>query len=812
MTHQIGFKEKDCITDMAKIQEKLVLKESYPFLEHIEKIAQLKSVSGTPLQPDEIKKAKQVLSKMNLNSREKTIVYELKEYGVGRTYSTTYGCLCNMSKPLRRLTLNNKYKLLDMKSAQQNFLIQVCKKVNKEFGMNIPYNYIQEYIDNKQKILKNVSEFYGVDKPVAKELFQRLTFGGEFDSWRKECKLAQNHKESFVNSYSSQMLDIIQNHALHFGDDYILCLKIASEIKGKKDKALFRGAMGLFLQNLERKNMTVAIDWLRDNDYKVLTKINDAVLVDDCKEIDDKDIKHMEQFIKQNTGYASEFQIENTEVTKDDQEIWESIQKAWESQKGDEQTCWDAQFSENILEHFTNKIYKTDLGLMWYDDDSGLWSNDKNVHYNIGYRTQTIWGKDIDQCEKGKFCKAWDSIYKNLCCNSPVNDDFDSHNNDIGFLLFTNGVLDMNTHTILDFDPSYHFTKRINKPYDPDLVNDSDVKDVMDRIFKKAFTNHEKMDYFLQKIARGIAGCTMDREFTQCVGDTSCGKGKIADLLQNAFGACVGHFNTESLLTNKNKSADNERDWMWGRDIYNCRIGIGSECNMSGLANGKTAEFNSNLLKRWSGGVDKIRMRRLHENAILVLPKCNLFLFVNDLPSIDNCDDAYLKRCNIIEFDRCSSTTITVDNSTHFVADDNIDDYVKGKCIGDAMIKLICEYYQKPKMPKPDCVIQSITERTSANNKDLSWILNNYDIVDDDTIKSWETSYGTYDWNKVKDNYVEFNKCYNHYQRDGNSISTTAFGRMLTKSGYPIADKKIGSKKIKVRVGLKLSLDPDSNF
>jgi hypothetical protein len=119
------------------------------------------------------------------------------------------------------------------------------------------------------------------------------------------------------------------------------------------------------------------------------------------------------------------------------------------------------------------------------------------------------------------------------------------------------------------------------------------------------------------------------------------------------------------------------------------------------------------------------------------------------------------------------------------------------------------------KTPKPSFVLANIKEMVNTNNTGIDWVNNNYIVYKGDVMKEFvleKTDKGIYrfDWNKVGDNWVLFDTMYEWYKNDGNTDSTTKFGKMLTNNNILTGTKKINGRARQVRIGLKRPNENDS--
>ena len=366
---------------------------------------------------------------------------------------------------------------------------------------------------------------------------------------------------------------------------------------------------------------------------------------------------------------------------------------------------------------------------------------------------------------------------------------------------------------MLDFDPKYKFTKRIERDFNIDVDYSDGYNKIFERLYNKQFTDDEKKFYFIEKLARGIAGEYKDREFVLGIGETSCGKGKQTMLLQNSFGGYVADFNGEELLVKKNNNSDTARDLSFIADIFDSRISISNELEIKVEGKGRYAKINGlncNRIKKLTG-TDKFMVRKLYINPFEVINKSMPILLLNDIPEVDGADDAYIRRANYISYDRSSLTTITDDNENYFVADNTIDDFINDSYIIDSYVYLMCRKYAKScvnRLSRPENVVSVSKQMSGYNDSNDEYFRNNYKITDADIIQDWiledknEKGVWLLKWNSVGDNYIECSKIYKKYLDDGFSGSSVLFGKKLKKMGIIVGNRKINNKSVNVYVGI----------
>ena len=500
----------------------------------------------------------------------------------------------------------------------------------------------------------------------------------------------------------------------------------------------------------------------------------------------------------------------NTKKQKDEKSLYESLR-------------YDEVMADRLLETFEGKLFKTDMGFFIYDEVRGLWTLDDNLHMGIIQRySTTIFPRDDEKDPTYNMCfiSLYNKAYKLAHAKAPYSKSLDLHKNK-GYLLFNNGVLNMYTGKMVDKDPSFCFTRIINRDYD-DTLDRSDLKqEVMDKLFDNPFTDIEKREYFLEQLARGAAlGCA-DRMFMFLLGGSASGKGKTTQCLETALDEFVAQFNTSVLVGKKNVNMEDDRSWAWILDIYDRRIAIGNEFEMDhteqkdkyGNVRTKITCLNGAKLKTLSSNGDKVMCRNVYKAKQQVQNYAYPIIFANDAPDVYG-EMAIINRAIYLNTDRSSifDDNLNPDDPEYFKRDPTIDDYVLRTDVGDALVSILCDYYRRsvdngPKH-RPSCVMKEIEERLDTKNTGFDWVKNNYDVYKGDVKSDFVSQVkddGTflYDWNKVGDWYVVVDTMYEWYKSEGNIDSKTKFGTMLTKNKVLAGSKKIKGRTKTVRVGIR---------
>lgn len=774
---------------------------------------------------DEQTKLKKMYKFMSKKTHMNTIIYKKAPYNLGRYYpvSDKYNTCCfqNQYNVIRRLVMDGNYISFDLENAAPTIISQLCEKYNIECSA------INDYIVNRESIFYNIQRSYNVSRANAKHLMLILTFGGSFQTWLNELKLPKHHAIDCIKRYEDQIKNILTNDALEHFPKFAKALQVACEVKNKtKEMAKFRSALGLYLQEIESRIMMCIYDYLVTNTkMKPAALIHDEILVykDDNVDID-KVISELKACIKAHTCFEMQLKCQATSGTDEDCRWLESHQPFIDDideRRSDQVHC------DLILEQFQDQIFKTPLGLMIYDEEDGRWTLDKHrgkgLHLKIIERNYSKIFINVSSKDESKsFMSLYEPAYKLVSQKAPVLIEFDVSKSK-GYLLFDNGVLDLKNFELLKKHPSYNFIHKIHRDYDVSEDYSELKSEVVKRLFDNPFTNIEKRDYVLEQLARGMAGEICDRQFMFLIGDTACGKGKLTSLLKRAFEEFQFEFDGENLKAKKYKSdMENERKWTWAVELWHRRFAISNECDIGveatknnfGEHKMRIEKLSATILKKFcSGGNETLPMRELYQNATNVKIQAYMLCLSNDTPEVEGVDRAYTDRANYVQCDRTSSDSIMEPNDAYFLRDDSIDNFVNQVNVADAFISILCDYYRKSiingRTPKPEFVKSEVAERTGANRGGFEWIEANYEIYKSkDILKDFNgvmTKEGIYrfDWKKVGDWYVVIENVHDWFIKDGNLLTATEFGKLLTKHHIYPAQRKINGRTKRVRVGMR---------
>lgn len=171
--------------------------------------------------------------------------------------------LCMMPRWIRDTLTSEEYTDVDMKAAGQSILRHIYKSTNATTPC--PYD---DYIKNREKILKIISFSFGVQRDLAKDLVTSLTYGGSLNSWIKTNQLVEPAEKTLEHSLMQDQIipicdsfkeahDVIARHLKFYFPKFNESIKDAKK-KESKGKVVYastieRSLVSTFVQDVERR-------------------------------------------------------------------------------------------------------------------------------------------------------------------------------------------------------------------------------------------------------------------------------------------------------------------------------------------------------------------------------------------------------------------------------------------------------------------------------------------------------------------------------------------------------------------------------
>lgn len=131
-----------------------------------------------------------------------SVKYGKPKHKWGRSFPLKSLGLTCFRKVIRNSLIDGIYYDCDMKNAQPEILRNLCD------SNTIPCPMIRKYCDDRENVLLEVQNQYGVNRDDAKQLFIRLCFFGTFAGWCIENKIANKSPSEFITLFERELKDI----------------------------------------------------------------------------------------------------------------------------------------------------------------------------------------------------------------------------------------------------------------------------------------------------------------------------------------------------------------------------------------------------------------------------------------------------------------------------------------------------------------------------------------------------------------------------------------------------------------------------
>jgi len=185
----------------------------------------------------------------------------------GRVYPSKSLGLTTFRRQIRNTLVKDLYYDIDLSTAQQQILRNICK------DNNIPCPAITHYCANRSQILNEVMATYSVEKWVAKQLFIRLMFYGSFHSWIVDNNISNTLPTEFIDNFINELHNIceilwkcneaIANTSKQLGEEKKK--ELSPDKANRKSKYInTKGSFfSLYLQEYEYRIVSKVIEWLK---------------------------------------------------------------------------------------------------------------------------------------------------------------------------------------------------------------------------------------------------------------------------------------------------------------------------------------------------------------------------------------------------------------------------------------------------------------------------------------------------------------------------------------------------------------------
>jgi hypothetical protein len=184
------------------------------------------------------------------------ITYQKPKHGYGRVHPYKSLGLTAFKKNIRNALLGDRYCDFDLSNAQPEIVRNVCE------ANNISCPFIENYCDNRDEVLEDLSTKLECSRGDAKKLMLRLCFFGTYGGWVHERTDGKSHFEpQFITSFTEELNQI----ALVIKKSNPKLYEFARKKQAAEKKKNYLGCMfAFYLQEIELRIVQNVITHLID--------------------------------------------------------------------------------------------------------------------------------------------------------------------------------------------------------------------------------------------------------------------------------------------------------------------------------------------------------------------------------------------------------------------------------------------------------------------------------------------------------------------------------------------------------------------
>lgn len=304
--------------------------------------------------------------------------------------------------------------------------------------------------------------------------------------------------------------------------------------------------------------------------------------------------------------------------------------------------------------------------------------------------TQTRWRKHATNSESAGALAA---MVKLSGSDERVLQKVDSFDADLNALGCRNGMVDLKTGHIREFQHDDFLTKNTDVFYDPEFRLPQ-----WEKFLDVATEGDETMKDYLQRAAGyTLTGLTSEECFFILSGPTASGKSTFLDALMAAMGRYGTITQSDTFMYRKNK--ETARDEM--ATLAGMRLVSMSEI-------GEGAVFNVPLINQVTGG-DRIKAKMLYKDPFEFRPQFKLWIATNHDPASQ--DEALMRRIKRIPFSHTIPEHLRDPDLKHMLKDPEIG----GRAVLAWAVRGAIKW-SADRLPEPDKVKLAVDEYRAEND------------------------------------------------------------------------------------------------
>ena len=640
----------------------------------------------------------------------------------GRWYAQGQANLQRLSKKLRSTLLQGLYMDLDFENCGPTLLLNLCK------WHDIDHQWLWEIVHNREHMLAEFHPIFTRDE--AKDMVVALLYGKSVSALCIDVSDRRYHLEAidWLPKLEQEITRIYRELAA--SDDYEAIRIRYKHVANRHVKIVSCVLFALENQCLERLCTFLHEKGIMTYGEGVLCF--DGVMVHDTQKnrelVNDHLLQEAAEYIKKHMGLEVPLRLKYKPLCGGytlPEGYEETVHECFYSiEPGDDQAA-----AGILIKAAGERIKKSGGRLFSRAKNSGIYKEgEQSVKETIINMTASevvimlsLPGGHAGHYSKGT--KLHGCIPRILASPRIEDDNFTSllWRNSLGYMAFKNGVWSFDERRLLSFEEALqkqiYFTRDTGRPCPqltevtqetvPVTVTTTEaVRDqLITRVIEPFLPDEEQRVFFLNCLARALAGRIQDKRWFVGLGERNCGKGILCKLLEASFGPFVRAMQAENVLLHpQGCKQDAAKAQSWMRQHEFTRLLYSNEMSkMTGLS-----KMDGEMMKRLCSNGDVIECRRNYEDEVQIRLQATMFMFANDLPPIDP-PDAYqtmlaFKFPN--EFREADEITDPSDpmQINWRAKDHNLENFIKQPAVVDAFTMLVFDHYTSNIQTPPDIV------------------------------------------------------------------------------------------------------------
>jgi hypothetical protein len=605
---------------------------------------------------------------------------------VGRLYPKTQS-LQNLQRNIRKALAYDNYIDVDMVNAHP----EICRQLFERNEIKCPL--LTQYCSNRDALLNET----GLTRDEAKKQFMKILYGGD------DVDYTPKFSTPFMTNFFKEQIE--NSKRLMNIPEYLLYKKLGETNTCNTDKSALASGINLLCSDYERQCITSIINYFKANDFETGTIIHDGFLLK-AQHVKPEMLIDVIRRIKLQNNFDMVVKVKSlNDFNASD--LWNNDTTDPDLEESDHT------YALTFIEYMKDKGHRFVSSvnvIYWYDPTCGYYVQLVKL---TGLRTLMASCADIPHNVRGSSSRQGHILtqFTDIVCSTVSDEDFSSkvYETTKGKMNFQNGIYDFDKKQLVPHTPDVYFLGKLQHDF-------SDTNQLLENeIYEKLFVGvygELKSKYLLSSLARGFAGQVCDKTVNFIIGKGNTGKGVLTDMMK-ACGAFAGNIN-DADLCKKSTNNSSALNLSWMLRIKDARFAIMNETSQG-------ISFDHASLKKFCSGGDVITARKNYENEQEFHAQFTGFLFMNDLPKIDDCDEATRRRIKVIEpmyrFYEGKEYEQRKNETGVKKADISLRDvFVKRADVKQAFLSLLCKAYEQHKPDVPDVISKASEEWTAGDD------------------------------------------------------------------------------------------------